>query len=213
MKRLAALAIAVVLGAMCAQGQQQHPAPKSSWVKSEPYPRLTRQFPHISVEQFVLRGRFLVPPKYYVYARGKPPELTVQCVVVVGEPQIPNLFSNATIEVGAMLDGKRWQPLTGVGPARMRSVKVEYRRDNEREAQRDFWPVTLHRTLVDIWSSPLCNGCTFARLLYQHGEPVRQLIISLPDGGGNEVEAQFDIPNPREVADACELESTGRVAN
>lgn len=212
MKRLAALAIAVFLGAMCVEGQQAHPAPKSSWVKSEIYDPLRR----MSFEQFVLDGKFLVPPRETSLRR---PRITVEC-----EPGRHNYARTmghvfeSWIDTGAVLDATDAGNL-GVQPVELGSgvtlpyaVAVEYRRDNEKQLQQNAWPTTEKGTSAYLGVVPFCNGCPLTELLYGHIivyadklNPVHQLIIGLPEYGGGEIEMQFNIPNPREVGDACGL--------
>lgn len=156
----------------------------------------------VAFEQFTLEGRFLVPPQH---SQMTAPALVVQCQP--GKHRTTNgLFMAGWIATGAVLNSVVQRN------AAIR-IPVEYRLD-DKKLQSDFWQRSRDTTAIMLNDNGfLTNDCNINTLLYGHcakhkrgkGDPVRKVLIGVPEYLGSEIEMEFEMPDPEQVADACGL--------
>ncbi|MGB2592470.1 MAG: hypothetical protein WA853_20930 [Candidatus Acidiferrum sp.] len=144
----------------------------------------------LEYSQFVLEGKYLIPP------RGKslsPPTLVARC-------QAGNFsFGHAR---GKFLTG--YLSVDAVLDFRSSGVPVSLRLD-EGKVQTDRWSQSTDGT------GAFFDSMVFDNLLYGHmlphkegtNLPVYQVIIGVPEYLGAEIQVQFDMPEPDDVAEVC----------
>lgn len=142
--------------------------------------------------QFTLEGKYLVPPRHQ---GADAPMLILQCS--------PGARSRA----GGQVNGKLIAGYLDVDATldfRQDNIPVEYRLDDGK-LQQVYWSTSTDGGGAAFGEKDL------ERLLYGRSgprkedtnPPVRKLIIGIPERLGTQVEAQFDMPDPSEVAEAC----------
>jgi hypothetical protein len=180
------LAIAICAGPLGAQ------AP--TWVRSEKVDALRNS----SYTQFELLGKFLVAPRSSSRAQ---PVIVVQCQA--GHHRKTNGgFISGWIDTGAVLDSQ-----TGHNGGSY--LPVEFRLDSGK-LQSENWGISTDFSSIEM-AQIFCWDCNLANLLYGHtmwhkpgtSDQIHKVIIGVAEHLGSEIQMQFDMPDPTEVADVC----------
>jgi hypothetical protein len=168
----------------CALAAQQG----STWVREEKSDPLHKT----AYSEFTLEGKYLVPPKD---RNAEAPMLILQCK------------EDAHNRDGGKASGRLLAGFLDVDAAldfREGNLPVEFRLDDGKLQEAD-------------WSSSNDSGGAtfgykdFEKLLYGHtsshkedtSPAVRKVILGVPEHLGTEIEAEFDMPDPGEVAEVC----------
>jgi len=148
----------------------------------------------ISYPQFILIGKWLTPPKHGADA----PSLVIHC-----QPgrysfgHANGKFIDGYFVAGAVLDAH-------VGTGGASSVTVQYRLD-DKKIQSGFWgPSTDYGGA--FFSAPELDNLLYGHMLPHKegtGDPVRKVVIAADEYLAAQVVAQFDMPDPTQVAEAC----------
>ena len=187
MNRIAAVAIALVLLTLCVHAQD---AP--AWSRAAKTDQLTGAN---SVE-FTLLGKFLAAPN----GPGAPTQPTLVARCIPGERswgRFGGKFLEGYVLVGSVVD-------THGSIVREAGIPVRYRLDDGKVQSATWTQSTNYAGVFFSWAD-------FANLLYAHmlphkknsSPPVRKVVISIPEFLAADIVAQFDMPEPSEVADAC----------
>lgn len=187
MKRIAALAIAFVLLTL---GVHAQGAPE--WSRAAKTDQLTGA----SSVEFTLLGKFLAAPNGPGAAAR--PALVARCSP--GERSWGHFggkFLEGYVLVGSVVD-------THGSIVREAGIPVRYRLDDGKVQSGTWTESTNYAGVFFSWAD-------FANLLYGHmlphkensSPPVRKVVISIPEFQAADIVAQFDMPEPSEVADAC----------
>jgi hypothetical protein len=185
MQLIAVVLLLASFGVANFSSSQQTTAP--AWHREEKADPLHK----LSYIQFTLEGKYLIPPKQPTI----PPLLVVRCVAgshKVNGGTANGKFLTGYLAVAAVLDFQAGR------------VPVEYRLDDG-------------RLIPARWASSTDGAgafflyVEFNNLLYGHAlphkentnPPVRKVVLGVPEYLGSEVEVEFDMPDPSDVADAC----------
>lgn len=147
---------------------------------------------NLQYTQFTLEGRYLIGPRG---PRAAPPMLVVNCKA--GDHR----YSRGRLH-GKLLEG--YLAVDAVLDFRDGRVPVEYRLD-KRKLQNVFW------TSSTDGSGAFFSDVELDNLLYGHwlphrentNPPVHKVLIGVPEYLGSEIEVEFDMPSPSDVADVC----------
>jgi hypothetical protein len=147
----------------------------------------------LSYTQFALEGKYLVSPKH---PDPTPPLLVARCKTG------GHRYSRKGELVGTFLTG--YLVVDAVLDFRQGSVPVEFRLDDGK-LQRTTWSSSTDG------SGAFFSTADFDNLLYGHllphkpntNPPVRKVILGVPEYLGAEIEVEFEMPEPGEVADLC----------
>jgi hypothetical protein len=175
------------------------PAFSQEWVKKEEIDPMTDKH---SV-RYTLTGTYLTAPKNA--SETDLPVLVVQCT-----PQLHNIGKNHTN--GKYNEGYVTTPGGVVDTNKHGRISVEYRLDNDK-AQTAYWNPSTDFSGAFLSYGDFGSGwLEFANLLYKHhayhkdGTPppqVQRIIVSMPEFMGTKMVMQFNLPDSREIADAC----------
>lgn len=163
-------------------------ANQSAWHREEKSDPLRK----LNYSQFTLAGTYLVPPKH---ASGTPPLLVLRCEASSRK------YNGGTLN-GKFLTG--YLAVDGVLDFRSGRVPVQFRLDDGKLQNIDWASST-------DGAGAFFTFADFANLLYGHmlphkentSPPVRKLILGVPEYLGSDIEVQFDMPEPNDVADSC----------
>ncbi len=154
---------------------------------------------NVSFQQFTLEGKFLISPHRSSLSA---PVMVLRCQP--GEHRATNgHFIDGWIATGAVLDSV----VQRNGAVR---IPIEYRLD-DKKLQSDYWPQSTDHSSVFLTGERFCGDCNLNTLLYGHflrhkrgkGDPVRKIIIGVPEYLGSQIQMQFDMPDPEHVAESC----------
>jgi hypothetical protein len=157
-------------------------------------------------QQFVLRGKYLVPPK--TMQPGQFPALVVQCLPKqhsVGYHVFVNgSFLDGYLVAGTVVNSQVTIQEGLSGTSFPVVVPVEFRLDDGK-LQSDSW-----RASTD-YGAAFFPEDAFDNLLYGHQMPhkensnpqVRKVIIGIDEALAGEVQIEFDMPDANDIAEAC----------
>lgn len=199
------------------QAQTKVRAPKQ-YPDTDGWSRVEKTDPLTSASyvRFVLRGKFLQPPRQ---AQLRAPYLVVECdsTKTSMRGRVHGKLRTAYIDVGVVMDSEVYVHEGLLGTTVNKVVAVRYRRDDELKIQSEDWErstdfsalfLGFHVGLIHD------NGEQhFSELLYSHAgwhkegssPQVRKAVISVPEYLGADVVLEFDFPDSMEVADSCGL--------
>ncbi len=167
--------------------------------------------------RFSLEGKFLEAPQN---SKISSPTFVIDCD--------PNKWRSnrhrrgklldAYIVVGAVLDSKVGSNESAlIGPRAASGVEVQYRIDDGK-VRSEFWFHSTDFSAIFLGEPLGSLGMDFkdevlGRLLYSHqamykenvSVPARKAVIRVSEYLGGNITAEFDFPDPTEVADACGL--------
>jgi hypothetical protein len=191
------LALAIVLVAFPVGVSAQEASTPRRWISEQRTDPLRGD----SYMQFSLDGIFLSRPDR---ADVLIPHLVLRCAPGqhrassgTGNGHTNGKFIQGYIDVGGVVDAN-----VGVnGDVR---VHVQFRLDDGK-LQDDYWSHSTDYSAVFFESVWLNNAFYGHMLLHKEssGPQVRKVVIGLPEYLGNEVVAEFDLPDSTDVADAC----------
>jgi hypothetical protein len=142
--------------------------------------------------QFTLEGKYLVPPRH---RSADAPLLILQCQ------------EGAHSRAGSQVNGKLLAGYLDVDATldfREDSIPVQYRLDDGKLQEAD-WSTSTDGGGASFGEKEL------EKLLYGRSSPrkedanppVRKIVVGIPERLGTQIEAQFNMPDPSEVAQAC----------
>jgi hypothetical protein len=159
-----------------------------------------------SFTQFVLQGKYLVAPKNQQPEEF--PALVVRCSAVPRSVGY-HVFVNGTFLAGYLVSGTIVDSRVTIHEGLLGTsfpvvVPVTFRLD-EGKLQTEAWHSSTDH------SAAFFGDLTLNTLLYGHflrhkentNEQVRKVIIGLNEAFAGEVQIEFDMPDPTEVAEAC----------
>jgi hypothetical protein len=158
----------------------------SAWQREEKSDPLRK----LEYSQFVLEGKYLIPPRGKV---STAPMLVARCQAgTFSFGRARGKFLTGYLSVDAVLD------------FRSGGVPVSLRLD-EGKIQTDNWSQSTDGT------GAFFGDIVFDNLLYGHmlphkegtNPPVRKVIIGVPEYLGAEIQVEFDMPEPGDVAEVC----------
>jgi hypothetical protein len=178
--------ILVLLSALYTYARAQ--ATPASWQRQEKSDPLHS----LNYTQFTLEGKYLISPKK---PDPVPPMLVVRCKEGdhrYGSGYVNGKFLAGYLAVDAVLDFQRER------------VPVEFKLDNGKLQQTNWASST-------DGSGAFFSAIDLNTLLYGHfmphkentNPPVTEIIVGVPEYLGAEIEAEFDMSPPDDVAEAC----------
>lgn len=179
-----------LLSVVCVEINAQSPqASQSAWRRTEKSDALHR----LDYTQFSLEGRYLVPPKKI---DPSPPVLVVKC------QQGRHRYGMSGYVGGKFLAG--YLIVDAVLDFRKDGVPVEFRLDDGK-LQSTTWASSTDG------SGAFFGDVDIDTLLYGHllphkentNPPVHRIVLGVPEYLGSQIQVQFDMPEPTEIADVC----------
>ena len=144
--------------------------------------------------QFTLAGRFLTPPKS---GSSDHPTLVVSCNPDRHVRGPLGNFVSASLNTGAPVKIDYIEPEEiKAGNSYNRKVIVQYR-VNDGKAENAQWPPNSDST------GPSLDKDAVKKLIYDRKTPTRRVEISANENEAGQIVMQFDMPDPREMANTC----------
>ena len=169
---------------------QQAPPPTSSaqvWRQSQK----TDAARAMTFTRYTLAGKFLTPPQSDPANR---PALTLDCIPATESHSSKGRFLAGSLLVGSPLKIIYVEPEEIHGTSYYPKVTVRYRIDGAREEE-EKWSAGTEKTSASISKDVL------ERILH-----ARSVAITADDDRGSQVSMQFDMPDPRPVEEACNVD-------
>ena len=181
-KRFAVVCLVAGFMALAAQAQQKE------WTREDQSDPLH----NTEYTQFTLEGKYLVPPRHH---GADAPMLILQCG--------PGARSRSGGQAGGKLIAG-YLDVDATLDFRQDNIPVEYRLDDGK-LQEAYWSTSTDGGGASFGEKDL------EKLLYGRSAPrkedtnppVHKLVVGIPERLGTQIEAQFDMPDPSEVAEAC----------
>lgn len=152
--------------------------------------------------QFTLKGIFVTPPRQPTESQ---PSLVVECMPGKRLRVYGGTFLTGYLSTGTVLNSVVVQHDSVLGGTSYPSAVLASFRLDDGKIKQEYWSPSTDGT------GAFFKDVTLNTLLYGHflphkpntSPPVRKVVIGINEYLASEVVVQFDMPDPREVADAC----------
>jgi hypothetical protein len=142
--------------------------------------------------RFTLAGKFLTSPHDQVANR---PALTMDCIPGTGSHPSKGKFLTGNLLVGTTMKIIYVEPEEIHGTSYEQNVAVRYRTDDVQDEARENWSPGTEKTSAAIPKDSL------KKILR-----ARTVAITVDDEHGSSVAMQFDMPDPAQVEEACNVD-------
>jgi isochorismate synthase EntC len=143
--------------------------------------------------RFTLVGRFLKAPQGDVGDVSNRPAFVVDCVP--GKGSRKSKFVTGNLLVGAALKIDYVEPQEIHGTSYYPKVAVQYRIDDAKEPEKENWTPGTEKTSASIPKDAL------KKILR-----AQAVDLTVGDDRGSEIVMKFDMPDPKPVEDACNVD-------